>query len=135
MLLNASQTRRPFLVLPAMHGWIPANPVKPDSEKEGEEFHSQIKLNQTQYNPVSTPQWWVEGKGREHINQALSPLQVTPGKTDLHCGEAEVLNWAQDGSFSCNVIKTAQSNRKWKNSAIEDMEHKKEWVKTEHGSK
>lgn len=44
----------PFLTC---HGWIPANPVKPDLEKEGEESHSQTKLNQTQYNPVlPTPQ-------------------------------------------------------------------------------
>lgn len=74
----------PFL---ACRGWITAR-----LRKEGEESHSQTKLNPTQYNPVSTPQWWVEGKGREQINQALSPPQVTPDKTHLHSGEAEVLN-------------------------------------------
>lgn len=69
-----------------------SQPHKARLRKEGEESHSQTKLNPTQSNTVSTPQWWVEGKGREQINQALSPPQVTPDKTHLHSGEAEVLN-------------------------------------------
>lgn len=52
----------PFLTC---HGWILANPVKPDLEKEGEESHSQTKLNQTQYNPVlpHSDEWKAEKPG------------------------------------------------------------------------
>lgn len=49
-----------------------------------------------------------------------------------------MLNWAQEGSFSCNetvMIESSQKYKKWEKKVSNDIEYRKDQVKTECGSK
>lgn len=101
MLPNDSQTSRlPLLIT---HGPYALWMLKQFQKREGgRKSHSQTTASQAQPPSPFPPWWWMEGTTREQIEQTVFVITQDKNPTYTVGGGVEMLNWAQDGSFSSN---------------------------------